>query len=99
MAVLELTGRQRKYLRGLAHSLDARVQVGQSGVTDGVIGAVDNALASQELIKVRLHEPADKKADANTLAERTGSALCGLVGHTVVLYRPDLEEPRIKIPE
>jgi RNA-binding protein len=90
-----LTGRQRKALRGRAHRLEPIVQVGREGVTDAVMRAVDETLATHELVKVRLHEPEDKKADAAALAEGTRSALCGLVGHTVILYRPHPERPRI----
>jgi RNA-binding protein len=94
----ELQGFQRKHLRGLAHGLRPVVQVGESGLSRSVIEAVDRALGDHELIKVRLHEPEDKKAMARELAERTRSALCGLVGHTVILYRPDPDAPRIRLP-
>jgi RNA-binding protein len=91
----ELTSRQRKQLRGRAHPLEPIVQVGNAGVTDGVLRSVDQALTDHELIKVRLRSPDDKKSDAERLAEGTGSALCGLVGHTVILYRPHPERPTI----
>jgi RNA-binding protein len=91
----ELSGRQRKSLRGLAHALEPVVQVGQAGVTASVVRAVDAALTAHELVKVRLREPEDKQAAARELADGTSSALCGLVGHTVILYRPHPERPRI----
>ena len=94
----ELEGFQRKHLRGLAHSLKPVVQVGASGVTESVLRQVDEALGDHELIKVRLHEPEDKKTAAAELAEGTGAALCGLVGHTVILYRAHPEEPTIRLP-
>ncbi len=72
--------------------------MGLGGVTGAVLRAVDEALAAHELIKVRLHEPGDKKADARALAEGAGAVLCGLVGHTVILYRPHPEKPRIVLP-
>lgn len=90
-----LTGRQRKSLRGLAHRLEPVVLVGREGVTDAVVRAVDEALLTHELIKVRLHEPEDKRGDARALADGAGAALCGLVGHTVILYRPHPERPKI----
>ncbi len=90
-----LTGAQRKHLRGLAHGLDPVVHVGQHGVTDPVLDAVHEALLTHELIKVRLHEPEDKKATAAEIADGTHAALCGLVGHTVILYRPHPERPKI----
>lgn len=92
-----LTSRQRKALRGKAHPLEPIVHVGQQGVTDAVLRSVDAALLAHELIKVRLHEPEDKRGDADALADGTASALCGLVGHTVILYRPHPERPKIVV--
>ena len=94
----ELQGFQRRHLRGVAHPLRPVVQVGDAGVSEAVIRMIDEALAAHELIKVRLHTPEDKKRAAKELALRTESALCGVVGHTVILYRPDPEEPRIELP-
>lgn len=93
-----LRGFQRKYLRGLAHNLSPIVHVGKGGVTKNVIKAVDQALHDHELIKVRLIEPEDKKAMAADLAERGKAHLCGLIGHMVVLYRADPDDPQIKVP-
>ncbi len=93
-----LTGRQRRYLRGLANPMKSIVRIGEGGISDAVIKATDAALRDHELVKVKLHQPPDKKAAANTLAERTGAELCGLVGHTVILYRRDPEAPRIELP-
>jgi len=92
-----LTGRQRKTLRGRAHRLQPVVLVGRDGVTDAVLRAVGEALTTHELVKVRLHEPEDKRSAAESLAEGTGAALCGLVGHTVILYRPHPERPKITV--
>lgn len=93
-----LTGRQRKHLRGQAHSLEPVVHVGSAGVTAAVLQAVDAALTAHEIIKVRLHEPIAKHDDADALAVGTGAALCGLVGHVVILYRPHPEKPKITLP-
>jgi RNA-binding protein len=92
-----LTATQRKKARGLAHHLEPVVRVGHEGVTDGVVSAVRQALHDHELIKVRLYEPEDKKAMADALASATESSLCGLVGHTVILYRRHPEKPRFEL--
>jgi len=96
-ATPQLTGRQRKYLRGLAHGFEPLVHVGGAGITEAVLRAVDGALLAHELVKVRLHEPADKRADAEALADGTGAELCGLIGHVVILYRPHPENPTITV--
>jgi RNA-binding protein len=79
---------KRKELRALAHHLQPLVHVGHSGVQPPVVEAVSRALRDHELIKVRLHEPQDKQSMAEELATQTRAALCGLVGHTVILYKP-----------
>ena len=89
---------QRKYLRGLAHGLDPVVHVGREEVSEGVVAAIDDALIIHELIKVRLHRPADKKALAAQLAHSAGAHLCGIVGHMVILYRENPEEPKVRLP-
>ncbi len=95
----KLAGFQRRALRALANPLKALLQVGDAGLSPGVMRALDAALHKHELVKVRMHEPSDKKAAAATLAQRSGAALCGLVGHTVILYRPNPDEPVIELPQ
>ena len=93
-----LTGAQRRHLRGLAHAIKPIVFVGEGGLSGAVVKALDEALDQHELVKVRLRQPPDKKAAAEELADRSAAALCGVVGHTVVLYRPHPESPRITLP-
>ena len=93
-----LAGFQRRYLRGLANPRKPLVQVGEGGLSDGVLEAIRQALLDHELVKIRLREPEDKKGTANELALRTDAELCGVVGHTVILYRPHPERPRIALP-
>ena len=94
----ELAGFQRKYLRQKAHALRPVVEVGEAGISEAVVRALTAALYDHELVKVRLRKPEDKREAAKKLSEATGAALCGLVGHTVILYRPDPEGPQIEIP-
>jgi RNA-binding protein len=92
-----LTGAQRRYLRGLAHPLKPVIFVGEAGVSDSVLSALEDALRAHELVKIRLRQPTDKKQAAQHLARASQAALCGIVGHTVVLYRPDPESPKIEL--
>jgi RNA-binding protein len=83
-----LTKQKRNELRALAHALEPIVHVGHAGVHAPIVEAVQRALVDHELIKVRLREPEDKHAMAQALADQSNAALCGLIGHTVILYRP-----------
>jgi len=100
-APLALTSSQRKWLRGRAHELHPLVQIGQQGLTPGVLAALAAELAVHELIKVRIAAPREaKEAIAAELEARLGCALAGLVGHVAILFRPhaDPERRRIELP-
>lgn len=98
-----LTGFQAKYLRGLAHGLKPVVFVGQKGLTAALLDAVQEALNTHELIKVKFLDIKDrgvKAARASEIEQKTGSRLAGLIGHTAIFYRshPDPEKRKIVIP-
>jgi RNA-binding protein len=96
-AAPDLDSTQRRHLRSLAHSLKPIVFVGEAGISPAVVKALDEALGTHELVKVRLRSPGDKKAAARELAQVSASALCGVVGHTVVLYRSHPDGPKIEL--
>jgi RNA-binding protein len=95
-----LTGKQRRHLRALGHELHAIVQVGKDGIDDGLVAAVDQALADHELVKIKIGESAnmDRHEAADALAARTKSDVAQVLGNTVLLYRPDPDEPVIQLP-
>ena len=100
MPALDLTGKQRRHLRALGHALRPVAQVGKEGISDGMIAAIDRALLDHELIKVKIAESAglEREDAAQELASRTESAVAQVLGNVVLLYRPDPEEPRIRLP-
>ena len=94
-----LTGKQARFLRGLGHHLDPVVMVGRSGLSDGVVAQAESALATHELIKVKVQEGCEleRREAAAALAEATGAAVAQVLGRTFLLCRP-AEEPVIKLP-
>ena len=85
-----ITSAQRRELRARAHSLRPVVQIGNDGLSAGVIGETDRALAAHELIKVRiLDEAREDRADMlELLCAATGAAAVQHIGKTLVLWRP-----------
>lgn len=96
-----LTGKQRRHLRALGHDLKPLVQVGKGGIDDGLVKAVDQALADHELVKIKVGEGAnlDRHEAADTIAAQTHSEIAQVLGNMVLLYRPDPEDPQIKLPQ
>ena len=56
-----LSGSERKYLRGVAHSYKPMVQIGKEGLSDNVIDAIDTAIGANELIKVKMAAERDER--------------------------------------
>jgi RNA-binding protein len=100
VAAMALTGKQRRFLRGRGHHLDAIVQIGKRGVEPGVVAAVDQALLDHELIKLRLGQGTDldRHEVAAALASATGAEVAQVLGASILLYRPHPENPTIKLP-
>jgi RNA-binding protein len=98
---LELTGNQRKFLRGRAHSLSAVVQIGRAGLTDTVLGQIDDELSRHELVKIRIQGEREQRGEwSQQIADTTGAGIAGAIGHVVILYRPhaEPEKRRIELP-
>lgn len=97
-----MKGRERAELRAEAHHLNPTVHVGQQGLTPTLIGSLDDALRTRELVKVKLGNKDDvkPKAAANALALATNSAIIQVIGKTATLFRQnsDLDKKRGDLP-
>lgn len=98
---MDLTERQRKHLRGLAHPLQPVILVGGGGITEGVVAETARALHDHELIKVKVRAAGRAERDAmlERLAAATESALVTRIGHVAVLYKPHAVSPKVVIPD
>jgi RNA-binding protein len=97
----DLTGKQKRRLRGVGQRLSPAVLMGKAGLTEGIIARIQTSLEGRELIKVRLPgEAPDRKALAQELARSVEATCVGLTGRSVLLYRsnPDLDpDDRIRM--
>lgn len=79
-------------LRGEAQTLDAKLQVGKSGLSEGFLSELEKTLRREGLVKVKLLRSArageDVEEMAEELSDETGSVLVETRGNTVVLYHP-----------
>jgi RNA-binding protein len=94
----QLTGKERRRLRGLAHSLKPLVHVGKSGVTEGVIDDADRALRDHELVKIRFLDYKEQRKElSETIAGETRSVIVEIIGNTLILYRESSDSKKRKI--
>ncbi len=94
-----LTGKQKRYLRGLGHGLNPVVMVGKGELSEPLIRETTAVLESHELIKVKILEScgADRREVADALAGSCGAEVAQILGRTILLYRRG-EEPKIELP-
>ena len=95
-----LTGKQRRFLRALAHHLHPVVQIGRGGWAEPIAKELDRALLDHELVKVKVGREAPLKADdvVAELEAATGASVVQIIGRTLVVFRPHPEKPRIMLP-
>lgn len=97
----DLSGKQRRYLRSLGHELSPVVQIGHQGLTEAVLSAIDQALETHELIKVRAL--VDTKDEALALVPdveaKLKAAVAQVIGHTLLVYRRRKKDPKIQLPK
>ena len=95
-----LSGKDRRALRALGHHLKPVVQIGQGGITPGLLEAVGEALEQHELIKVKVLEgaPVERDEAADELAGELRAEVAQTLGRTILLFRENPEDRKIGLP-
>ncbi len=96
---MELSNKQKQFLKSAAHPLKPVVMLGGNGLTEGVLAEIELALEHHELIKIKVpEEDRDiRNAIQVTIAEHTKAALVQSIGKVAVFYRP-ATEPKMRLP-
>ncbi len=95
-----LNGKQKRYLRSLAHHIDPIFQVGKGGVNPNMIKQIADALEARELIKITVLRNAtlEKEDIATDLASKTGAEIVQMIGNIILLYKESKEHKEIILP-
>jgi RNA-binding protein len=96
---VELSEKQRKFLRGKGHGLAPLARLGNAGVTGAFLAELDRTLSRHELVKVKVNagDRVARDAAIRQMVTESGASLVTRIGHVAVLYRP-AAEPRIILP-
>ncbi|MDX1528640.1 MAG: ribosome assembly RNA-binding protein YhbY [Gammaproteobacteria bacterium] len=97
-----VTAAVKRRLRARAHGLKPVIIVGASGLSAGLMAALEQALDDHALIKVRVNAE-DRSARREMIAElcgASGAQLVQTIGHVAVLFRePEDEALRASLSE
>ncbi len=98
-AMIKLTGKQVRFLKGLGHHLNPVVMIGKEEIGPSHIASLQEALQFHELIKVKIQEGCllDRKEVAAIIGEKADASVVQVLGRTILLYRPS-EDNKIKLP-
>lgn len=96
-----LRGKQRSYLKSLAHNLEPLFQLGKNGMTENFEIQVDEALEKRELIKISILQNCDLDATetARYLTEKLDAEFVQSIGSRFVIYRESNEYKKIELPK
>lgn len=96
--IKKLSGKQKRYLKGLGHHLSPVILVGKEGMSQKLIEAAILELQHHELIKIKIGNNSNvaKQDAALTLTKATDSELVQLIGKTLLLYKNNPERPRVE---
>lgn len=94
-----LTGKQRSYLKSIAHQLDPAVYIGKAGLTETVIRSIQEKLDASEIVKVKIQEGCtlDAKSTCHDLSEELNAEFVQAIGRKFVLYRRAEKKDKRKI--
>lgn len=97
---MNLSTKQKQFLKGLAHNLKPVVLTGANGLTEAVLAEIELALNHHELIKVKIaSEDRDtKNLIADAVVRETKGQKVQVIGKTLVLYRQS-EDRKIELPK
>ena len=96
---MNITSKQRAYLRSLANNLSPIYQIGKNGISEKLIQGVSEALEANELIKITVLEtaPEDAKETAIKLSNNSNSVVVQVLGRKITLYRKRKKDSKISI--
>ena len=97
---MNLSNKQKQFLKAKAHELKPIILLGGNGLTEGVMAEIDLALEHHELIKVKVPsiDREEKAAIMDAIVCEAKAQKVQVIGHILVLYRA-AKEKKLHIPK
>lgn len=96
-----LTGKQRNYLKSLAHDLDSIFQLGKNGLSESFIKQIDDTLETRELVKINIlnNSGLSNEEVYSQLVEELEAEFVQSIGNKVIIYRESKDNKEINLPK
>jgi len=96
---MALSSLQKRYLRGLTHSIQPVVTVADKGLSDTVLAEIEGALKHHELIKVKMRAERDlRKHWIVEICKLCKAEQVHVIGQVASFYRRNSNKPVIALP-
>lgn len=95
-----LTGKQKRYLRGLASLLNPVVIVGKEGIGEEIITEIETGLKANELVKIKVgkNSPQELEDIVKYIESEDVGEIVQKIGRIIVLYKKNEKDIKIKLP-
>ena len=95
---MELSSKQRAFLKKMAHEIDPVVRIGKDGIDDDVIESIANAVKKRELIKVKILQNSEVEVArelGNELASKTKLVFVDSIGRILIFFKANNKDGKI----
>ena len=95
-----LTGKQRSFLKSMAHNLKPVTQLGKDGISESFLDQISILLDRHELIKINVLDNSMESAEhaATEICEALNAEFVQAIGNKFTIYRQSRIDPMIEIP-
>ena len=100
--MIQLSSKERAFLRKLAHNLDPIVRIGKNGIDENVINSIAEVVKKRELIKVKILQNSSVKFDremGDEIARGTKSIFVDKIGNILIFFKPKYKKDAKITPE
>ena len=85
-----INSKQRSYLKGIANTLDPKINIGKNSITDNVIDQINQILEANEIVKIKIlnNNLDDQNLIVDELVAAFNAEFVSHIGSKITLYIP-----------
>ena len=100
--MIQLSSKERAFLRKLAHNLEPIVRIGKDGIDENVLKSIAEVVKKRELIKIKILQNSSVEIDremADEIARDTKSVFVDRIGKILIFFKPKTTKDAKITPE